>query len=131
MCERFDGTLSAMSVTAPDFSKAPPRQGREMMGRYAWLARMADKIRAEQAGTNDGYIGFCSLSKGFLERCGVSVDDFAALIARGAADDELVQYFDEHVSAEKCASANDFVLDEKAESLAKQDAEEGYAPARA
>jgi hypothetical protein len=115
-----------MSVTVPDFSKAPPRQGRAMLGPYAWLARLADKIRAEQAGTNDGYIGFCGLSKGFLERCGVSVDDFAALIARGATDDELVRYFDEHVSAEQCASANRFVLDEKAESLAKQDDEEGY-----
>jgi hypothetical protein len=115
-----------MSVTAPDFSKAPPRQGREMLGRYSWLARLADKIRAEQAGTNDGYIGFCGLSKGFLERCGVTVDDFGALIARGAADDELVRYFDERVSSEQCTAANCFVLEEKAESLAKQDEEEGY-----
>jgi hypothetical protein len=115
-----------MSVIAPDFSKAPPRQGRQMLGRYAWLARMADKIRAEQAGTSDGYIGFCGLSKGFLERCGVTVDDFAQLISRGAVDDELVRYFDDHVSAEQCAAANRWVLDEKAESLTKQDAEEGY-----
>ena len=101
-----------------------------MLGRYAWLARLADKIRAEQAGTNADYIGFCGLSNGFLERCGVGVDDFAALISRGATDEELVRYFDDCVSKEQCADANRFVLDEKAESLAKQDEEEGYAPVR-
>jgi hypothetical protein len=120
-----------MSVTAPDFTKAPPRQGREMLGGYAWLARMADKIRAVQAGTNADYVGFCGLSKGFLERCSVGVDDFDSLIAQGATDHQLVIYFDRHVTVEQQTVANRFVLEERADNLAKQDEEEGYTAGRA
>ena len=115
-----------MSVTAPDFTKAPPRQGRHRLGSYAWLARAADKVRAEQAGTGSDYIAYCGLTRGFLERCAVARDDFDALIASGADDDALVAYFDRHVTPECRDAANRFVLEEKAESLDRQDAEEGY-----
>jgi hypothetical protein len=36
---------------APDLSTTPPRSGRERLGRYAWLARLADKVRADHADT--------------------------------------------------------------------------------
>ena len=115
-----------MSVTAPDLAKSPPRRGREMLGSYTWLARMADKVRADKAGTSSDYVAYCGLSRGFLERCGISHGDFDALIARGATDDELVAYFDRQVTAECREAANRFVLEEKATNLDQQELEEGY-----
>jgi hypothetical protein len=114
-----------MTVT-PDFTKAPPRRGREMLGPYAWLARMADKFRADKAGTGSDYVAYCALSRGFLERCGVSLEAFDALIVQGADDGELVAYFDRHVPAERREAANRFVLEEKAANLDAQELEEGY-----
>ena len=116
-----------MSVTIPDFTQAPPRSGRTKLGRYAWLARLADKVRADHAGTSADYICYCDLSKGFLNAAGVSQDAFDQLISGGATDDDLVRYFDENVSDAQCDAANCFVLVDKAENLDKQDAEEGYA----
>ena len=119
------GRIDAMNVTAPDLSAAPPRRGRERLGRYAWLARLADKVRAEHAGTNDEYIAYCGLSTGFLDRAGVSGDDFDRLIRSGAGDADLVAYFDAHVSDTARDRANAFVLDEMKSHLDEQDAEEG------
>jgi len=115
-----------MSVTAPDFTKAPPRRGREQLGGYAWLARLADKARAEQAGTEGEYVAYCGLTQGFLKAAGVSEADFAKLIDGGATDDDLVKYFDEHVPPARRESANRFVLETAASHLDEQDAEEGY-----
>jgi hypothetical protein len=117
--------MRRMSVTAPDFTKAPPRPGRVKLGRYAWLARLADKVRAEHAGTDADYVAYCPLSMGFLRAAGVSRGDFDALIARGASDEELVAWFDEHVSDERRDAANRFVLVDMASHLDQQDAEEG------
>jgi hypothetical protein len=116
-----------MSVTAPDFTKAPPRSGRDKLGRYSWLARLADKVRAEHAGTQNDYIAYCPLSMGFLKAAGVTREQFDELIRNGASDDALVAWFDEHVSDERRHAANDFVLKRHAGSLDEQDAEEGRA----
>lgn len=96
-----------------------------MLGHYAWLGRLADKIRAEQAGTNGDYTGYCPISKGFLERAGVTTDTFDALVAQGADDEKLVTYFDRHVSSECRNRANAFVLEEHRSDLDLQDREEG------
>ena len=114
-----------MNVTAPDLTSTPPRSGREMLGRYSWLARLADKVRAGHAGTEGEYIAYCGLSTGFLDRAGVSVDDFDKLIRDGASDAELMRYFDEHVSEAQREAANRYVLDDMKPHLDKQDAEEG------
>ncbi|HEY5258252.1 MAG TPA: DUF5069 domain-containing protein [Candidatus Baltobacteraceae bacterium] len=119
------------TLTAPDLSKQAPRSGRETLGRYAWLARLADKARAQHAGTQGEYIAYCPLSMGFLDRTGVSKDAFETMIAHEYDDDRLVTYFDEHVTDEQRAQANRFVLDEHADDLDKQDAEEGYASDKA
>ncbi len=108
-----------------DLTMAPPRSGRNMLGRYAWLARLADKARSEHAGKNGEYIAYCPLSKGFLQRTGVSQDTFEGMIERGAGDDELISYFDDHVSDQQREAANDYVLKECASHLDQQDAEEG------
>jgi hypothetical protein len=103
----------------------PPRSGREMLGRYSWLARLADKVRADHAGTNGEYMAYCGLSMGFLDRAGVSRDAFDALIAGGASDDQLRKYFDEHVDDAHREAANKYVLNDQKSHLDKQDAEEG------
>jgi hypothetical protein len=114
-------------VTIPDLTKSPPRQGRHLLGgRYAWLARLTDKVRAEHAGMNGDYTGYCPLSKAYLECIGVSEQSFDALIDQGASDYEIVRYFDEHVPAERRERANRLVLEQKACELEKQDNEEAY-----
>ncbi len=114
-----------MTVTAPDLTKTPPRSGREMLGRYAWLARLADKVRAEHAHTNGTYPGYCPLGMGFLQYAGITRDAFDALIEQGADDTQLVTYFDRHVSEAQREAANRFVLVECRLYLDQQDAEEG------
>lgn len=116
-----------MSSNAPDLSTSPPRSGREHLGRYPWLARLADKVRADQAGTAGEYVAYCELSMSFLERCGVSKDDFDQLIRNGATDADLVSYFDGHVDDAHRKQAGAFVLDEMKDHLDEQDAEEGHA----
>jgi hypothetical protein len=114
-----------MNANAPDLTKSAPRSGREMLGRYAWLARLADKVRAEHGGTQGEYVGYCPLSIGFLQRIGVARDDFDRLIAQGAGDRQLVEYFDRHVSSAQREAANHYVLEEQREHLDEQDAQEG------
>jgi hypothetical protein len=114
-----------MTITAPDLNTTVPRSGRERLGKYAWLARLADKARAEQAGTGGEYIAYCGLSTGFLDRAGVSVDAFRTLIRDNASDADLVRYFDEHVDEARRDAANSYVLDDMKANLDKQDAEEG------
>ena len=116
-----------MPAAAPDLEKTTPRAGRDMLGGYAWLARLADKIRAEHAGTQGEYVGYCPLSMGFLDAAGVSKQTFDELIDRGSSDDDLVAYFDEHVKPSQRDAANHFVLVEMKEHLDEQDEEEGYA----
>lgn len=77
-----------------------------MLGRYAWLARLADKVRAEHAGTEGEYVAYCPLSMGFLDRAGVAAEDFDRLIAQDAADAGLVAFFDQHVSDKNREAAN-------------------------
>jgi hypothetical protein len=96
-----------------------------MLGSYTWLARLADKVRAEQAGTAGDYVAYCPLSQGFLDRAGVAREAFDALIAQGADDEKLVTYFDRHVPHERRDSANRFILEEHRANLDEQDAEEG------
>lgn len=115
-----------MSIEAPDLTKEPPRSGREMVGGYAFLGRIADKVRAEHAGTAGEYIGYCPFSMGFLSRVNVSKEEFDALIRQGASDAELVDLCDRKCgSPEQREAANKWVLEEMKGHLDAQDAEEG------
>jgi hypothetical protein len=96
-----------------------------MLSRYAWLARLADKARAEHAGTCADYVTYCPLSMGFLDRAGVGRDAFDALIVQDADDAKLVTYFDRHCSDEQRESANRYVLEDSRQHLDAQNAEEG------
>ena len=114
-----------MNATAPDLAKTPPRSGKDMLGGFAWLGRLADKARAEQAGTEGEYVAYCGLSKGFLDRAGVTQDAFDRLIRGGASDDDLVRFFADHVDDAHREAANKFVLTDMKRNLEEQDAEEG------
>jgi hypothetical protein len=114
-----------MSVTTINLTTSPPRSGRETLGRYAWLARLADKVRAEHAGLEGEYIAYCGLSQGFLKRAGITEDDFDILIRNGSSDADLVRYFDGHVDDAHREAANAYVLNDMKAHLDKQDAEEG------
>jgi hypothetical protein len=114
-----------MSVTAPNLTTSPPRSGRVTLGRYAWLARLADKVRAEHAGLEGEYIAYCGLSQGFLKRAGVTEDNFDVLIRNGSTDADLVRYFDTNCADEQREAANAYVLTDMKPHLDKQDAEEG------
>jgi hypothetical protein len=116
-----------MNDTITDLTTGFPRSGREFLGGYAWLARIADKVRADHAGKAGEYIAYCGLSMGFLDRAGVSKNDFDKLIRGEASDDDLVRYFDKHVDAAHREAANAYVLDDMKDHLDKQDAEEGHA----
>ena len=125
MVREPNGYATGMTITAPDLNTTVPRSGRERLGAYTWLARLADKARAEQAGTGGEYTAYCGLSTGFLDRAGVSIDAFRKLIHDGASDADLVRYFDEHVDAGHRDAANTYVLEDMKFHLDKQDAEEG------
>jgi hypothetical protein len=113
-----------MNMTAPDLTTGFPRSGRVMLGQWSWLARLADKVRAQHAGTNGEYIAYCGLSMGFLDRAGISEGDFDKLVRDGASDADLERYFDTHVDAAHRTAANTYVLEEQVAHLDKQDAEE-------
>jgi hypothetical protein len=96
-----------------------------MLGRYAWLGRLADKARAAHAGTLGDYECYCELSMGFLDRAGIAQDEFDELIRNNVSDEQLVKYFDEHVSFDRREAANCYVLETVRDALDRQDAEEG------
>lgn len=97
-----------------------------MLGGYAFLARVADKVRAEHAGTAGEYIGYCPFSMGFLERVGVTQEDFDTAIRAGATDEDLVKLCDKCCGSEaQREAANRWVLEDMKGHLDAQDAEEG------
>jgi hypothetical protein len=114
-------------MTAPDLRTSFPRRGREQLGGYAFLARVIDKVRAEHAGTNGEYVGYCPMSKAFLQETGVSQGEFDKLIEQDESDDAIVKYFDEHVSPQRKAAANKLILEDYASHLDEQDEEERVA----
>lgn len=118
-------TTTTASTLARDLRKEPPRSGNSMLGRYAWLARMADKARAQKAGTANGYEPYCEISKGFLERCGIPVETFDTLIFKGYSDHELVEYFDRCVSNAGREAAMRWILVDNAREIHRSDIEEG------
>lgn len=108
-----------------DLEKDPPRSGREMLGGFAWLARMTDKARAKHAGTSGGYVSLCPMDEGFLQRCGVATAEFQELIASESDDEQIASYFERHVGPTQREAANDWILVEKGEHVDELDEDEG------
>ncbi len=113
---------------APDLRNGVARSGRLKLGRYTWLAHLADRARAHKAGTLGGQSAFCPISFGFLVRLSVTPDEFSALIAADCTDEQLVAYLDARVNDVQLEAANHWVLVDNAESLRVQDGEEERVP---
>jgi len=111
-------------IKAPDLRLHPPRRGRELLGGYAFLGRMTDKIRAMHAGTIGDYVGYCEMSLAFLQKTAITKDSFDALIASGATDEEFVSFFDARVTAVQKSAVNAHVLVHFSDNLDEQEADE-------
>jgi len=81
-----------MSAKAP--SKEAPTSPRVRTGGYAILARMADKGRADIAGTTGGYHFDCPLDNYLFGFKGVAGADVRKLIENGATNDEVAAWLD-------------------------------------
>jgi hypothetical protein len=68
-------------TAAKDLSREAPASPRLRTRGYAILSRMADKGRAELAGTLGGYHFDCPLDKALFDFKGVKVEDVRAMIA--------------------------------------------------
>lgn len=120
-----------MSTTlqALDLRHTAPRSGSVKLGDFPWLARLADKARADFAGTASDYEPYCDISRGFLQRCGISIEEFSSLIRNGANDADLQQYFETHVDERHRADAEKWIM-QHGEEIRSADVQEGRAWAR-
>ena len=75
-------------VEADNEWKPRPRPG--TLGGIDWLARMADKARAEAKGTIGAYIYPCPADKRLLTALEMDPDTFQKLAVDANSDDELV-----------------------------------------
>ena len=83
-------------TNAKDLTKEPPRSVRHRLNNYAVLARMIDKGRAAAAGSAGEYHFACPLDQTLLGFKGVPADEVKNLLASGAADEQVVSWFDSH-----------------------------------
>ena len=82
--------------TAKSLTEEPPRSPRNRLGGYSLMARMIDKGRADLAGNVGEYHFACPLDQMLFEFKGVQADEVKKLLASGAADAQVVSWFDTH-----------------------------------
>jgi hypothetical protein len=116
---------------ATDFrsGKDFPRRGRDRIGEFYWLARIFDKARASRDGTIFDYKYPCPIDRGTLERWNITPEEFTDAVKTINTDEQILAWVKGRVSNEQRAAAEHWVLVEKAESLDKQDQEEGIVQA--
>jgi len=85
--------LTAMTITK-DLTKEAPTSPRVRVGGYAILARMADKGRADIAGTIGEYHFDCPVDNYLFGFKGVTGADVKKLLAAGASDQEIAAWLD-------------------------------------
>jgi len=107
--------------------KTFPRRGREQLGAFLWLARLADKAHASANGTIFDYIYPCPMDKGVLEHWGVTSHEFDGAIQEHPTDSELLAWAKDRIPPDRIKAANAWVLTKK-ENLDRQDSEEGIVP---
>jgi hypothetical protein len=105
--------------------KTFPRRGREAIGDALWLLRVADKGRADLAGTIHDYVYPCPMDQGVMERWRVTRSEFEDALRRNATDEQLYTWFKQRVSPADVTAANEWLLRERVSNLDRQDAEEG------
>lgn len=95
-------------TTAKDLSKEAPASPRNRIRGYAILSRMADKCRAEQAGTIGEYHFDCPIDKALFDFKRVKVEDVKEVIAGGATDMEVAGWFDSHGASKATSDITNF-----------------------
>jgi uncharacterized protein DUF5069 len=85
--------------TSRNLTKEPPRSPRYRLSDYALMARMIDKGRADLQGSVGEYHFACPLDQMLFEFKGVNADEVKKLLASGAADEQVVSWFDNHGTA--------------------------------
>lgn len=80
--------------TAKDLSKEAPTSPRVRTGGYAILARMADKGRAEIAGTVGDFHFNCPLDNYLFGFKGVQGEDVKKLLEAGSSNEEIAAWLD-------------------------------------
>jgi hypothetical protein len=88
-----------MSTTVKNLTKEAPRSPRNRLGGYALLARAIDKGRASLEGNVGEYHFACPLDQQLFEFKGVQADEVKKLLASGATDEQVVNWFDTHGTA--------------------------------
>jgi hypothetical protein len=83
-------------VKGKDLTKEAPRSPRVRIGGYAILARTYDKCCALLAGNIGDYHFDCPLDNMLFGFKGVKGDDFKAEVEKGATDQEMALWLDNH-----------------------------------
>jgi len=79
-----------------DLTKEPPRSPKTRLGGYVILARTLDKCRALLWGNIGEYHFDCPLDNMLFGFKGIRGDDFKAAVEKGASDEEMMQWVNEH-----------------------------------
>ena len=108
-----DGSVLLMN-TAKALTEEPPRSPRDRLGGYALMARMIDKGRADIQGTVGEYHYACPLDQMLFEFKGVQPDEVKKLLASGAADEQVVTWFDSHGTARTAEKSRHGQMESKA-----------------
>jgi hypothetical protein len=90
--------LEKVKSLALDLSSAFPRSPRETLGGYVIAGRTLDKCRAELAGTLGEYHFDCPLDNVFFDFAGITADQFRAVVASGASDEEIAEWIEENAN---------------------------------
>jgi hypothetical protein len=85
-----------MNKTGKDLTKEAPRSPHTRVGGYVILGRTIDKCRALLWGNIGDYHFDCPLDNMLFGWKGIKGDDFKAVVERGAGDDEIARWVDEH-----------------------------------
>ena len=83
-------------MTSKDLTKEPPRSPKALLGGYVILGRTLDKCRALLAGNIGEYHFDSPLDNVLLGWKRIAADNLKAEVAKGASDEEIVQWLDTH-----------------------------------
>jgi hypothetical protein len=82
------------AVNAKNLTQQAPTSPRKRTGGYAILSRMADKARADIAGTRGDYHTDCPLDHMLLDWKGVEYAGVRKALDGGASDEEIARHVD-------------------------------------
>ncbi|GIX06238.1 MAG: hypothetical protein KatS3mg115_0641 [Candidatus Poribacteria bacterium] len=67
-----------------------PRGRDVIIGNIPWLARITDKARAKLRGVIGEYIYPCPADKAFLEKYGLTEEEFTRMVKENPTDNEMI-----------------------------------------